>query len=190
MRNLIASGLALITLAAGAAEGAPQPYLLSPERSDVRFHFEIEGAATTGRLPVLDAEVMLDMARLSRSQVAVRLDARRARAGLFIVTEALRGPAVLDVANHPVIAFRSTAVRPTEWGALVEGEATVRGVTRPLTLEARLFREADSDPRDYSRLQVRLTGTLDRHDFGASGFAGLIGPEVALDIRVWIDRVQ
>lgn len=81
-------------------------------------------------------------------------------------------------------------MRPTDWGALVEGAATIRGVTRPMTLEARLFREAGGDPRDYSRLQVRLTGRLDRHDFRASGFAGLVGPEVELDIRVWIDRVE
>lgn len=190
MPHILAVGLALIALLAGAAQGAPRPYLLDADRSGVRFHFDLEGTRSTGSLSILDADLTLDMTRLSRSNVDVRLDARQVRAGLFVVTEALRGPSVLDVENHPVIAFRSTAVRATDWGALVEGEATIRGVTRPMTLEARLFREAGGDPRDFSRLQVRLSGTLDRHDFGASGFAGMVGPEVALDIRVWIDRAE
>lgn len=187
MARLLLLVLTLI-LAATTAGGQPVPYRLDAPASRVAFSYELEGAPASGRIPILDADLRLDMARLARSEVFVRLDAAGARASLVFATEALTGPQVLDTARHPEITFRSTAVRATDWGALVEGEVTIRGVTRPMVLEARLFREAGRAPRDYDRLQVRLTGQVDRHDFGASGFAGLVGPEIGIAVTAWIDR--
>lgn len=178
----------LLLVLAGPALAEPVPYRLDASASRVGFTYTLEGAPAAGRLPILDAELIIDMTRLSGSRVAVRLDAARAQASLIFATEALTGPGVLDVANHPVIAFRSIAVRSTEWGALIDGEVTIRGVTRPMRLEARLFREVGREPRDYDRLQVRLTGSVDRHEFGASGFPGLVAPEIGIEITAWIDR--
>lgn len=178
----------LLLVMAAPARSEPLPYRLDATASRVGFTYSLEGAPSAGRIPILDADLIIDMTRLARSRVAVRLDAAGAQANLFFATEALTSPAILDTANHPVIAFRSTAVRATDWGALVDGEVTIRGVTRPMRLEARLFREVGRDPRDYSRLQVRLTGSVDRHAFGASGFPGLVAPEIGIEITAWIDR--
>ncbi len=175
---------------AGPLRAEPVPYRLDAEASRVGFTYMLEGAPASGRFPILDADLIIDMTRLARSHVAVRLDAARAQANLVFATEALTGPAVLDTANHPVIAFRSTAVRATEWGALIDGQVTIRGVTRPMQLEARLFREVGRAARDYDRLQVRLTGGVDRHAFGASGFPGLVAPEIGIEIIAWIDRAS
>lgn len=103
MQRLLATALAILVMLAAPAHGAPRRYLPDAERSAVRFHFTLDGIRTTGTIPVLGADVTLDMARLARSSVDVRLDARQARAGIFIVTEALRGASVLDAANHPEI---------------------------------------------------------------------------------------
>lgn len=177
-----------LTFAAATARAEPVPYRLDDSASRVVFTYELEGAPARGSIPILDADLTLDMTRLARSEVFVRLDAAGARASLVFATEALTGPKVLDTARHPEITFRSTAVRATDWGALVEGMVTIRGVTRPMLLEARLFREAGRDARDYDRLQVRLTGQVDRHDFGASGFPGMVGPGIGIAVTAWIDR--
>src|SRR5690348_16355621 len=43
----------------------------------------------------------------------------------------LRSGDFFDVANHPTMDFRSTAVRATDDGYAVDGELSLRGVTRP-----------------------------------------------------------
>ncbi len=178
----------LVVILAAPVRAEPVPYRLDAAASRVGFTYSLEGASAAGRIPILDADLLIDMKRLARSRLDVRLDAARAQTNLVFATEALTGPGVLDTANHPIISFRSTAVRATDWGALIDGEVTIRGVTRPMQLEARLFREVGREAHDYDRLQVRLTGSVDRHAFGASGFPGLVAPEIGIEITAWIDR--
>jgi polyisoprenoid-binding protein YceI len=94
----------------------------------------------------------------------------------------MKGPKVLEAESHPVIAFRSTAVRPKGDGAEVTGEVTIRGVTRPMVLDAVIWRQRGTEAGDRSRLTVQLTGRLKRSDFGATGWSDLVGDEVRLTI--------
>ena len=53
-----------------------------------------------------------------------------------VADEHLREENYLDVANHPTLHFRSTAVRPVGENWQVDGDLTIRSVTRPITLDA------------------------------------------------------
>src|ERR1700728_419311 len=46
----------------------------------------------------------------------------------------IRSADFLDVENHPSITFRSTRVRPAGQNFLIDGDLTIRGVTKPVTL--------------------------------------------------------
>jgi polyisoprenoid-binding protein YceI len=53
----------------------------------------------------------------------------------------LRSADFLDVEKNPTMTFRSTAIRPQdEEQFLVDGELTLRGVTKPVTLEVEVGR--------------------------------------------------
>lgn len=71
-----------------------------------------------------------------------------------------------DAANHPSIAFASTGVRAVEDGRYeLDGALTIRGVTKPVTLEV----EADGageDPYGGYRLSLRGSGEVNRFDYG------------------------
>ena len=69
----------------------------------------------------------------------------------------------------------------------MEGDLTVRGVTRPQTFTARLFRPGKAAPGDRSRLTIRLEGDLSRSAFGAAGYAGVVGDRIELDIQALIE---
>ncbi|MEX0309222.1 MAG: YceI family protein, partial [Tateyamaria sp.] len=84
--------------------------------------------------------------------------------------------------NFPHITFESTRFRMTGKRALVEGNLTVRGVTRPATFTAELFRQSGPEIGERNRLAVRLTGSLSRAAFGATGWSDLAGDEVRLSI--------
>jgi len=80
----------------------------------------------------------------------------------------LRTSDFFDVANHPTWTFVSTAVQPdspTKWK--VQGDLTIRGVTRPVTLDVTL-EGVVKDPYGNHRVGFSASTTIDREDFGVS----------------------
>jgi polyisoprenoid-binding protein YceI len=81
--------------------------------------------------------------------------------------EHLRNADFFDVATHPIIRFRSIAVRRTPGGGFaVDGELTLRGITRPITLEVGEVTRAHRDFRGVRRVGASATAKLLRSDFG------------------------
>jgi len=123
----------------------------------------------------------------------VTVDASRARTGFFFATEAMKAPSVLNTRAHPTIRFRSTRIRLNgagrlQDGAKIDGELTIRGITRLVTLNAALFRQAGTEAGDLSRLSFRLSGAVDRMEFGVAGYPDLVDKEVKLDIVARVRR--
>jgi polyisoprenoid-binding protein YceI len=73
----------------------------------------------------------------------------------------------LDVENFPTITFKSTKVEPNADGtqAKVTGDLTVRGVTRPVTLDVELLGRVKS-PFGDERIGFHATTKINREDFG------------------------
>jgi polyisoprenoid-binding protein YceI len=102
------------------------------------------------------------------------------------VQEAMLGPKVLDVARFPEISFQSTRVAGKTVGSRVyeleiQGELTVRGVVRPLTLPLRV--ELAND-----RLVASGRTSLRQSDFGITpiSVAGVVKVknELAIDYEI------
>ncbi|MEO7125842.1 MAG: YceI family protein [Nakamurella sp.] len=80
----------------------------------------------------------------------------------------------LDVENYPTINFRSTGVRDFDGETFeLDGEITIRGITKPLTLKAE-FLGAIIDASGTPRAGFAATGTLNRKEFGVK-FAPVFG---------------
>lgn len=189
-RLLITAGLASW---ATAGLAATQRYDLVGERSSVAFIFSVSDAAQTGTVPIQTADIRVDTDNLARSSADVTADIRKARAGLVFVTQALLSPSVLDADTHPIVRYTSSRItlgragRISE-GARIDGQLTLRGVTRQLNLAASLTRPAGTPANDLSVLNIRLTGTLSRAAFGAVGYPKLVADPVNLDINAEIRR--
>jgi polyisoprenoid-binding protein YceI len=67
---------------------------------------------------------------------------------------------------HPELAFESTAIRPRDAESFeIEGNLTMRGTTRPITLKAEV-EGTESDLWGNERVGLEVTGELDRTDWG------------------------
>ena len=120
---------------------APQRYALDAEKSQVSFAWDFGKDEVKGLMPVASAALTIDFARVANSTVEVAVDVTGARAGFPFATQAMKGPKILHAAQFPEIAFTSTQVRANGAGALIDGFITVRGVTRPMTFVAEIFRQ-------------------------------------------------
>ena len=110
----------------------------------------------------------------------------------------LRAPDFLDVETYPEIVFRSTGVCCVgEADFRVAGDLVLRGVTRPVVLDAHYlgrwqcpYWEGDRDLGPTTRIGFVATTAINRHDFGVSWNAPLdrggvvVGDEVAITLDV------
>ncbi|MEO1638175.1 MAG: YceI family protein [Pseudomonadota bacterium] len=187
LQILTFSLIALPFLYSSWANAAPVNYALQKDRSDVGFVYTLSGAENRGSMPVRAADIVIDFDNFGASSVDVSVDVAAARTGLIFATEAMKGASVLDARNHPTIRFQSTGVRPSDprnlsAGGQIDGNLTIRGVTRPVTLNAALFRQAGTAEGDLSQLSFRISGQVSRADFGAAGFADIVDDLITLEI--------
>ncbi|MBV7407904.1 YceI family protein [Maritimibacter sp. DP1N21-5] len=181
--------LAFFTLfAAPAAVADPLRYTLDPANSQVSYSVPFGPDQVSGLMPVVRADILLDFVQNSRSTVTVVLDAASATANFPFAEQALKGPKVLDTGAYPTITFQSDQIRMEETAAELDGLVTIRGVTRPVRLGVQVFRQQGTASGDLSKISVHITGTVRRSDFGATGWADMVGDTVTLKIIARLDR--
>lgn len=180
----------ILCLAATPLWAKPVRYALQPSESIVGFSyiFGKEREKIEGRMPVSSADIVIDFDRLENSRISVALDVSDANAGFFFGTQAMKAPNVLWADRFPQITFKSVAVRRQGKGAKVEGDLTVRGVTRRVTLDAQLYRQRDTNPGDLDRLSILLQGAVSRTAFGAGGWPDWVADPITLTILARIAR--
>lgn len=133
----------------------------------------------------------------TRGSVEARLDARKLWTGEASRDAHLRSEDFLDVENHPEITFRgdvASAVGPND--LVVEGELTIRGVSRPVELRARCLGVWDTpywedgvDRGPVRRIGFEAETVLDRQAFDVSWNDSLDrgGVVVGDEVRIRLD---
>ena len=179
-----------VWLMASAAIAAPEAYRLQPDQSTVGFETNFGADKINGTMPITSANLMLDFAHVQGCKVAVTLNAAGSEASFPFAAQAMRGPKVLDTAEFPNISFVSTSVTPQAEGATVAGNITIRGVTKPASFHAEIYRQQGTVAGDLSHLSIRLTGEIQRSNFGAVGWNDMVGDAVRLNILARIERAN
>jgi polyisoprenoid-binding protein YceI len=142
--------------------------------SKVRGKFEkYTGSITTAPNP-LDS---LAEAEIDLSSITTGNDQR---------DEHLRSNDFFDVATSPKMSFRSTAIRPDGDQFLVDGELTIRNITKPITLTVEVG-GFGTDPWGGTRAGFTATAVINRHDFGVSWNAAIEGGGVVVSDKITIN---
>jgi polyisoprenoid-binding protein YceI len=96
----------------------------------------------------------------------------------------LKGPRWFDVGRYPDIVFRSRRfIFEQDRLVAIEGELTMRGVTRPMRLEIARIRCGPNPVSGRWRCGADANGTLQRSRFGMRTSLPFIGDEVRLRIQ-------
>jgi polyisoprenoid-binding protein YceI len=93
--------------------------------------------------------------------------------------EHLRGPDFFNVKQFPVITFKSKSVKAADANFTVEGEMTLMGVTKPITIKLEKGHEG-KDPWGNHRTGFSTEFTIKRTDYGMSNMVGPVADEVKL----------
>jgi polyisoprenoid-binding protein YceI len=150
-----------------------------------------------GHFKNVHGTLKFDPANPLATSLEVTIDARGLWSGEPDRDAHLRSADFLDVENHPTITFRGKGVEVVgENDGKLRGDLTIRGVTRPVTLDVRYLGQwktpwwengVDKGPK--TRAGFLATTRINRKDFGVNWNSALDrgGLVVSDDVDITID---
>jgi len=135
-----------------------------------------------GKFTKFDGEIVTGENPLD-SSVTAEIDLASIETGAEQRDNHLRSPDFFDIENHPQMTYRSTGVRADGSDWVLEGELTLKGITRqvPLKLELNGF---GKDPYGGTRAGFTAKGQINRGDFGVTYNAAIEGGGVVVSDKV------
>ena len=99
--------------------------------------------------------------------------------------EHLRSADFFEVDTHPTIDFRSSAIRAAGEELEIDGELTIHGITRPITLRAEI-EGTETDLQGDERVGLSASAQINRSDYGMKFNAALGSGNVVVSDKVKI----
>jgi polyisoprenoid-binding protein YceI len=161
---------------------------LDTEHTEVGFRVRhMMVAYTKGNFRKFHGTVEFDDRAPQDTKIDVTIDAASVDTNNAKRDEHLKSADFFDVAKFPTLRFVSTRATPTGAGGLkVDGQLTLRGVTKPVVLDVSELGEPTKDPWGGVRRGATAKAKLNRKDFGLMWNAALEAGGVAVGDEVQI----
>ena len=194
LRRLSFVLIALALPAAAAAQSAT--WTIDPGHSAATFqvrHMIVANVKGEFGGPVGTAS--FDPKDLSTLRVEATIDARTVNTRNPDRDKDLRSDLFFDVAKYPRITFKSRSVTVDGPGKLkVLGDLTIKGVTKPVTLEVEGPTQEIKDIWGSRRIGATATTTINRRDFNIvynrmlEGGGAVVGDQVSITLDIELTK--
>lgn len=176
---VVASSLSAIACA------APETYMIEPTHSMPRFEYSHLGySIQLSRFDKTSGTITIDRAAKTGS-VDVTIDAKSVNTGYALFNEHIQGDELFATAKYPTITYKSSKVKfEGDKVVAVEGDLTVKGVTKPVTLTVNSFFCMPHPMVKKEACGATATTKVKRSDFNMSKGVPYVGDEVTLTIPV------
>ena len=126
-------------LIAGTATAAPDSYTIDPAHTYPSLEFSHMGMSVwRGKFNRSRGKIVLDRAAKTGT-VDVTIDTSSINFGLAAMDEKAQSDDFFNVAKYPVATFKGTIRYAGDKPKSVDGQVTIMGVTRPVTLAINIF---------------------------------------------------
>lgn len=183
MKKLIA-----FAIAAGfslAASAVPETYNIDTTHSFSRFEYSHFGYSTqVNKFNSTVGKIQIDRAAKTGS-VEVTIDPKSVNTGYDTFNGHLQGPDFFDSDKYPAITYKSTRFLFNGDKVVgVEGNLTIKGVTKPVNLEVTSFQCMPHPMLKRDACGANAIAKIKRSDFGAGKYAPYVGDDVTLGFSV------
>ncbi len=183
MKPIFLSAAIALMVGAPAAAQTSQ-WQLDPAHSSAQFAVRHMGISNVrGTFTKLSGTARYDPADFKTDSVEVAIEVASVDSRVEMRDNDLASDHFFDVQKYPTITFRSTKVESAGADKLkITGDLTIRGITKPVTLDVDGPSKPVKDGQGRLHMGVSATATVNRTDFGMSGYQGIVGNEVTLTI--------
>ncbi len=176
---------AMTALTTAPALAAPETYVLDQTHTFPRFSYNHLGYSTQlSRFNKTTGKIVLDQAAKT-GEVDIVIDTQSVDTGYATFDEHIQGEDFLATTNDPTATFKSTKVlfegdKPVK----VEGNLTLKGVTKPVTLTVTSFQAMPHPMFKKDAIGANAHTVVKRTEFNAGKYAPNVSDEVRIDIAV------
>lgn len=194
-----ALGAAVPALAQSTLPGAPDiarveagTYQADPYHTMVTWEVNHMGVTPLrGAIAASGGTLQIDPANLSSAKVEVTFDVTGMATAVPDFTKHLLSPDFFEAESNPTVTFTSTSVEAEGTSAKITGDLTIKGVTRPVTLDAEFFGAGINPMTQTLDIGFTATGQINRSEFGLTyGVPDVTPDAVDLDISAAFAKAQ
>lgn len=176
---LVALFLAVLGLTPSASQAQAPVFVVTPEESTIKF-FVKASVAINGNFDKWDATLTFKSPELSTGVLDVKIQAASVNTGSGTKDNKLKSKDFFDVKQDPVITFLSNKIVQTGPNTFeVQGDFTIRGVTKPESLLLTVEKEGAASG------DIKGTMAFDRKDYGMN--SGIPFIKIADRVEVTVD---
>ena len=181
----LSAAMALITGAATAAMAAPETYNVDGSHTFPSFSYNHFGLSTQlSKFNKTTGTLVLDKVAKSGS-VDVVIDMKSVETGSTVFNGHIQGEDFLDTSKFPTASFKSTkVVFEGDKPAAIEGNLTIKGVTKPVTLKVTYFVSTAHPMLKKPAIGANASTIIKRSEFNAGKFAPSVGDDVTITLAV------
>jgi polyisoprenoid-binding protein YceI len=167
------------------AFAAPQTYVIDNKHTFPSFSYSHFGySIQTSRFNTTTGKVVLDREAKTGS-VDVVIDMKSVDTGSALFDQHIQAEDFLDTAKYPTATFKSTGVKfDGDKPVAVDGNLTIKGVTRPVTLKVTSFHQMPHPMMKKDAIGANATTAVKRSEFNAGKYAPNVGDEVTINIAI------
>lgn len=184
MKRIYALTLSIALFAAGA-HAEPQEFTFDASHTNILWSLSHAGFSNfIGEFREFDGKLMLDEKDPEKSSLEVTIETASARSDNDMLDGKLKGSDFFNTEKFPEAAFKSTNVTKTgDKTAKIEGDLTLLGVTKPVTLDVKLNKIGLDKWQNKRKAGFSATAKIKRSDFGMNYLVPDVGDEVTLTIE-------
>jgi polyisoprenoid-binding protein YceI len=181
----LSAALLLAAVVAAPALAAPETFVVEPTHTFPRFSYNHLGySVQLSRFDKTSGKIVFDKAAKTGS-VDIVIDTKSVSTGSDVFNEHIQAEDYLDTARYPTATFKSTkVVFEGDKPARVEGNLTLKGVTKPVTLTVTSFQTMPHPMVKKDAIGANATTKVKRTDFNMGKNAPYVGDEVTIDIAI------
>nr|WP_279029427.1 YceI family protein [Gibbsiella quercinecans] len=184
MKKIAIALFAATSLYVPLSQAEAVKYELNPEHTSVIVTWNHFGFShPTAVIPNAKGELVFDKESPEKSTINVTLPVSEIDSHVPLLTKEFKGAEYFDVAKYPSATFRSTKVIAKGDNQFdVEGNLTIKGTTKPVTLHATLNKQDIQPMLKKPAIGFDAVGTIKRSDFKIDKYVPAVADEVTLTI--------
>lgn len=175
----------LIAGVSTVAVAAPETYIIDGTHTFPRFEYSHFGYSNQiSRFDKTSGTIVIDRVA-KKGSVDVVIDTTSVNTGVALFNGHLQGEDFFDAKKFPTITFKSSKLNfAGDKLASVEGSLTIKGISKPVTLEISSFQCMAHPLLKKDACGANAVAKIKRTDFNNGKFAPYVGDEVTLTIAV------
>jgi polyisoprenoid-binding protein YceI len=156
-----------------------------PDTAKAEINFTVKGIFGTvhGHFTGLQANILFNEKDLSKNSFSASVDAKTVSTGISLRNSDLRNKEEwFNTAKYPRISFQSKKMEKTPNGYKVQGDLTIKGITKPVEIP---FTFTGKEPNGVFTGQF----TIKRAEFNLGKPGGSVGSEITVMLKIPVNAI-